>query len=315
LGWDVGCGRSKGGGPAGSAGAAMRFLSVFALFTFGFIATASCNSSGANDKSNSVFLNESRSQTPGPTDVIRVPSKQEIKQSELQRSDHYDALLRRAPLYHSEVREKLANNIASYRQSYRSPTDDFWGLSESFRCIHPPRIIERAQKDGWQLVKCDSTAAVFFRSYKRKTITCEKIPIIPELYETLTIETPNIFQTKSDFETSRATILRRGDFGRPARGEVSFDHPYVAQFYKKLKSPDPNVIPESVVLNYFDEMKFYDTRYAQVITLFSKRGANGCTKNPLGEMYLSNGSIALDTPSDSFFEMSSKLKQYAKYLR
>jgi hypothetical protein len=295
----------------------MKFFIVAAVIGYGFTTVSSCSPVSVESDTDNQDSNYTNSQYSNYSDPPRVPSEREVKKErdqEAERYKQYQALLAKAPLYHSELRAELANNIATYRVSYRVSTDDFYGLTADFRCTHSPKMIKRAQAHGWELVKCSETAVIFFRKHNRKLVQCESVPTIPEIYDTLTLSIAHTSEDKLFLKNQRLDIIKMDKSGRPADGEIPFNHPYVVNFYNKPKSQDSSVIP--IADQHFkDEIRFFDMRNVQVITLFARKGSNGCTKNPLGKMYFSNSFVELDSPSNSFFEMSSKLKQAAKYIK
>ncbi len=113
--------------------------------------------------------------------------KQELEEA------RYQAALATAQIYRSEIRDLLIQHPERYRASGRDGLSGLWheaGRSQSFRCIHPPKSIDRAKRDGWQLVQCDRRSAYFLRGpvnpargYGNKSIA----PTVEEAFEVLKI--------------------------------------------------------------------------------------------------------------------------------
>ena len=240
-------------------------------------------------------------------------SQDEIYQRSLEEARRYKKRLSSAPSYTSKIRSELIANPDSYRGSYRVFTDMFRGLEHEFRCIHNPGIIASAQKDGWQLVRCSEREAIFFRAHPSPLPKCDKVPSVPELYETLTIfpDTPGEGDQVLSLERLRKSL--RGDAKRPTESEVSYDHFMVVRHLDFGHEIRPGIIPEIEGI-YARDISFYDPENLQVIEFFDPRNPSHCKKNAFGIRHTFGGSIHLDSPAASFSEMESKLERSIKHV-
>jgi hypothetical protein len=240
-------------------------------------------------------------------------SQDEIYQRILEKERRYEKKLFSAPSYTSKIRSELISNPDSYRGSYRISIDIFRGLEQEFRCIHNPAIIASAQKDGWQLVRCSEREAIFFRAHQNPLPKCEKVPTVPELYETLTIfpDEPGEGDRVLSLERLRKSL--RGDAKRPTQNEVSYDHFMVVRHLDYGREIRPGIIPEIEGI-YARDISFYDPEKLLVIKFFDPRNPSHCKKNSFGIRHTFGGSIHLDSPATSFSEMESKLERNIKHV-
>ncbi len=250
--------------------------------------------------------------------IMLSDSPETIQERQQENSKIYLKQLKSAPIYTSEIRSYLIENTNSHGR-FRLRIDNFIGLEHEFHCIHDPIMIQRAELDGWQLVKCTQNRAIFFRKIEDRFPQCEERPKVSELYHTLEFTVRNAWYpvanpvNLSADEYIEKTRKRLGiDFERPTRFEVPFDHPQVKKFYAEMSEDKLEYIIPTI--QWSDEIVLRDLTKLQSV-FFRDTTNKRCERNAKGWQYTGQGYFVLDTPSSSFQEMSKQLLRFKTYAR
>lgn len=250
--------------------------------------------------------------------IMAPESIETIQKRHQENAKIYLKQLKSAPIYTSEIRSYLINNTNSYGR-FRYPIDNFIDLKHEFHCVHDPIMIQRAELDGWQIVKCTKNEAIFFRKNENRLPQCETPPKVSELYHTLRFQIRNAWfpvanpvKLSADEYIQKARKVLGADFERPTRGEVPFDHPKIKKFYAEMSEDKLEYILPKVL--WTDRIVFLDSANLKSMRFWDTTNRR-CERNAIGRQYTKQGFFELDTPSSSYQDMSKQLLKLRTYVR
>lgn len=228
----------------------------------------------------------------------------------------YQASLATAQIYRSEIRDLLIQHPERYRASGGDGLSRLWhgaGRSQSFRCIHPPKSIDRAQRDGWQLVQCDRRSAYFLRgpvspvkSYDNKSLA----PTLEEAFDVLMISYGSAYPL--DWKRSlprrpRSILAALPDiYERPKRTDLA-------------QAGIASVNGNEIRVTYYDfkrrkEISVYDEADQTVVTVIFNVGERPAFGGAKGTKVLKNSVIWIQSPHADFAEMTELLLLGQEYI-
>lgn len=295
------------------------WLSIFLL---------GCVDGSAQDRENKIVdethQNEEKSSVmnDGEINLKKRPmlsaSPETIQKRQQENSKIYLKQLKSAPIYTSEIRSYLIENVGDYSWT-GIHVHGLEGLKHEFHCIHDPIMIQRAKLDGWQLVKCTQNRAIFFRKIEDRLSQCEERPKVSELYHTLEFTVRNDWYpvanpvNLSADEYIEKTRKRLGvEFERPTSEEVPINHPQIQKFYPEISENELEYIIPKIL--WSDRIIFTNPTNLQSISFWDTTNKR-CERNARGWQYTEQGYFVLDTPSSSFQEMSKQLLKLKTYVR
>jgi len=241
---------------------------------------------------------------------IRRLTEAEMAADEQTRRDaaaRYERALSTAPVYRSEIRDELIANPDKYQAGYRPYFDDFRGLESTFRCIHPPEAIARAEADGWQLVKCDRQSAMLYRCHAEPRV-CRGRQAIPDQFEILQLwfETPRL-AAYEDLDRGQTHLLY-------AIMPGVHDEVPVQEFNDLVASaPLDDLIVWRSSTNETYEYYILNLKKRQVTSFHKKKNTGSCLQNARGWLVRGRQVVNLDSPLDNYSEMSEALETAALY--
>ena len=228
----------------------------------------------------------------------------------------YEDALAAAPVYRSEIRDLLIQHPERYRASGRDGLSGLWheaGRSQSFRCIHPPKSIDRAKRDGWQLVQCDRRSAYFLRGpvdpargYGNKRLA----PTVEEAFEVLKIS----YGSASPLVWKGAPP-RRSPAIRAALPDI-YERPTKAD---RAQTGIASGAGDEVRVAYYDfkrrkETSVYDEARQTVVTLIFKEGEETAASGAKGTSLVENAVIWAQSPLTDYAAMSELLSVAQGYV-
>jgi hypothetical protein len=169
-------------------------------------------------------------------------------------------------------------------------------------------VIERAQADGWELVRCDVFGTVFLKPLPEPR-QCRGLPAIPDHYATLELQ----------FEQGQ---LRRGNAGRreAAAFTFAFEMPArrtelpasVARRFSIGDAAD-RITYATSPLSGMTAFYFLDRAADTLIVMHDPNAPGGCSRNAFG-MILGDGTRAtVDMPSQDYTRMREELAKAIRY--
>lgn len=87
----------------------------------------------------------------------------------IETSDHgkaqreFEARLAISPTFRSDIRSALIADHSAYRGSSWPSVEEFRDLPVKFKCPVAKKLVDFAEKSGWELVRCELAGPVFFR--------------------------------------------------------------------------------------------------------------------------------------------------------
>lgn len=261
-----------------------------------------------------VGCNPSRNQDADPA-LEEVPLAETAAKREAEKRDaaKYRERLKRAPKYRSELRDMLIDNPAEYRNSGNTGLGEFWygrDISNMFGCVHPVQAITRAQKDGWQLVRCNEYTAFFLRgpsSVLAELPEKRVAPILEEKFDILRLTFGSPWsKTARGIEIPPKWILYRsmpGFYEEPSELEI-------------LESGFTPEIEDEVRVSNQEyrrrrEVSFYDASEDRVVTLIYRGGEfSGGKVISISDNFV----ISIQTPTANYAETISLLKSAKRYV-
>ncbi len=146
-------------------------------------------SSQAISEPNSGSLSEQFYQSESPVVRELTPAEIDVRERQAEeRADRYAERLQTAPSYRSETRSHLVGNRDAYQWNFATHLFSVDFRDHDFKCVHSAKIIENAQADQWELVRCDSFSLTFLRPHQRSTEphpNCQRRKRLGDEYELL----------------------------------------------------------------------------------------------------------------------------------
>lgn len=221
----------------------------------------------------------------------------------------YKDALAAAPVYRSEIRDLLLRHPEQYRASGSNGLDKLWhgaGRSQAFHCIHPQKTIDRAKRDGWQLVQCDRRSVYFLRGpvdpargYGNKRLA----PTVEEAFEVLKIS----YGSTSPLDWKGAPPLRSPAI-RAALPDI-YERPTKAD---RAQAGIASGAGDEVRVAYYDfkrrkETSVYDEARQTVVTLIFQDGEETDVSGAKGTRLVENAVIWAQSPRTDYAAMSELL--------
>ncbi len=236
----------------------------------------------------------------------RIKSAQARDSRELRET--YRDELEQSPEYTSRIRSELIAQADQYRQTYRPFIDEFRGLEESFKCPYPPDAITRAEADGWELVKCTISSAVFFRRLDQPQ-RCQSMKAIAEEFETLQL----FFEVDGQHDLARPERNMRKIFGR----DIPPPSPYQTgnDMKRSLVGSDDHQGLEfrrsevqGLYANYI-----IDFEGGHFVIFFEKKRPQNCARNSYAVIASNGAKASLDTPDMNYESLQRRLEAAIRY--
>lgn len=236
--------------------------------------------------------------------IVAIPT---INYEEITRE--YELRLQDAPIYHSSIRAELISRADEYRQSYRPLIDRYRGLEPSFRCPYPVYAIERAQDDGWELVRCDISGAVFLKRLGAPR-RCKGMPAIPDHFATL--------QLRFGIDRLRRGANTRLDaaafiFAQEILAPVTVLPPSMKEQMSVGAATD-RIEYATRKLSGLTAFYLLDRQEDALVVLHRADNPTGCSRNAFGLILGDGAQATVDMPTEDYGQMRDQLTKAIRYL-